>query len=68
MSTRDDFGLWEFELREQPVEPAADRGMAVTALLLILAGFGLIIIGGAPLGVAELVISVLILFLWRMGM
>jgi hypothetical protein len=68
MSTRDDFGLWERELREQPVEPSRDGVMAVTAILLMLVGGGLIAIGGAPLGVATLVISVLILFLWRAGM
>jgi hypothetical protein len=68
MSRRDDFGLWELELREQPVEPSGGRGMAITALLLILGGFGLIITGGTPLGLADLVISVLILFLWQAGM
>jgi hypothetical protein len=68
MSTRDDFGLWERELGEQPVETSGGTGMAVTAFLLVLGGFGLIAAGGAPLGVAALVISVLILFLWQAGM
>ncbi|MCW2913050.1 MAG: hypothetical protein JWN52_1118 [Actinomycetia bacterium] len=68
MSTRDDFGLWERELGEQPVESSSGTGLTVAAILLMLVGVGLIAIGGAPLGVAALVISVLILFLWRAGM
>ena len=38
------------------------------AITLVAIGSGLIVVGGTPLGLAELVISVLILLLWRAGM
>jgi hypothetical protein len=68
MDTRDDFPLWEAELRPPADEPGHGRGILAVAIVLPLAFAALVLVGQAPLGIAAFVISVLILVLWYAGM
>jgi hypothetical protein len=67
MGVQDDFGLWEREL-DEPAEPSDDRAVVVAITLLVAGCALLMMLGQAPLGVAGLVISAIILILWRVGM
>lgn len=67
MGVRDDFSLWERELREPP-ERSGIRGMLLVAALVFVGCVGLIIMGDAILGIVGIVLAVLILVLWRLGM
>lgn len=49
-------------------EPSSSRGMLVVAAMTTLGCTSLIVLGEAPLGVAGLILSSLILLLWRAGM
>ena len=70
MGARDDFALWERELNPPP--PRRDRGSGrgmVLVAALTAAGCALLIASGqVPLGAAGLVLSSLVLLLWRAGM
>ncbi|RFU43190.1 hypothetical protein DZF91_02515 [Actinomadura logoneensis] len=71
MSAQDDFRIWERELRPDAADgPESSGGLA---LLLVASATAagctlLITLGEAPLGTAGLVLSSLILLLWRAGM
>ncbi|WP_067450797.1 hypothetical protein [Actinomadura macra] len=66
----DDFGLWERELDSGPPddEAAGGRGMVVVAGLTATGCTAMIALGEVPLGTAGLVLSSIILLLWRIGM
>jgi hypothetical protein len=66
MSAQDDFGLWERELDEFDV-PSGHHAVLV-ATVVVSAGCALLLsIGQAQVAVAGLVVSGLILALWRAG-
>ena len=67
MGVHDDFGLWEREL-DEPAEPSGNRAVVVATALLVAGCVLLMLLDQAPLGVAGLVISAIILILWRVGM
>ncbi|XVQ11030.1 hypothetical protein ACQP1W_00145 [Spirillospora sp. CA-255316] len=70
MGAQDDFALWEREL-EPPPPPGNDgsgRGMVLVAALTAVGCTALITLGQVPLGAAGLVLSSLVLLLWRAGM
>jgi hypothetical protein len=67
MGVQDDFGRWEREL-DEPAEPSGDRAVVVAAVVLLVGCLLLIVLGQAPLGAAALVVSTIILVLWRVGM
>jgi cell division protein FtsW (lipid II flippase) len=71
MGVQDDFRQWEREL-DETVEPAGDgtggRAALVVAAVLLAGCVLLIVLGQAPLGTAVLVISTIIVVLWRAGM
>ncbi|MFC6883609.1 MULTISPECIES: hypothetical protein [Actinomadura] len=70
MGAEDDFGLWERELK--PGTPDADgggaRGMLLVAGATATGCTALIALGEVPLGAAGLVLSSVILLLWRIGL
>ena len=67
MGAADDFARWEEEVADV-TESANDKGMIVTALILM-AGSGILIaLGVTLLGIAALVVLALIVILWRAGM
>lgn len=69
MGTEDDFGLWERELeRGTPETGGAGRAMVLVAALTAAGCTALITMGQAPLGAVGLVLSSVILLLWRAGM
>ncbi|GAA2443549.1 hypothetical protein GCM10010191_70140 [Actinomadura vinacea] len=70
MSAEDDFGLWERELESPPPKQAGGggRGMVLVAALTAAGCTALITLGQAPLGAAGLILSSIILLLWRAGM
>ncbi|WP_433331091.1 hypothetical protein [Spirillospora sp. CA-294931] len=70
MRAEDDFGLWERELRARSpeVEGSSPRGLVVVAALTAAGCTALITTGQTPLGVAGLVLSSIILLLWRAGL
>jgi hypothetical protein len=70
MSAKDDFCLWERELQRDRLDAdvgTGGRGMLLVASLTALGCTALIVFGYAPLGVTGLVVSSLILLLWRAG-
>ncbi|MFI0356535.1 hypothetical protein [Actinomadura sp. 9N407] len=69
MGKEDDFGLWERELDHGPSDArGSGRGMLLVAALTAAGCAALISMGQAPLGAAGLVLSSVILLLWRAGM
>jgi hypothetical protein len=69
MGTEDDFGLWERELQRGPPDTRrGGGGMLLVAALTAVGCTALITVGQAPLGAAGLVLSSVILLLWRAGM
>jgi hypothetical protein len=67
--TEDDFGLWERELEPTPAETGTSaRALVLVAALTTAGCTALIIMGQAPLGAAGLVLSSIILLLWRAGL
>ncbi|WP_131736452.1 hypothetical protein [Actinomadura roseirufa] len=65
----DDFGLWERELDPAPEEErSGGRGMVVVAGLTATGCTAMIALGEVPLGTAGLVLSSIILLLWRIGL
>lgn len=71
MEAEDDFGRWERELEPRPFpEPrgTGGRGMLLVAGATAAACTVVIALGEVPLGSAGLVLSALILLLWRLGM
>jgi len=66
----DDFGLWERELDSGPPddEGTSGRGMVLVAGLTATGCTLMIAVGEVPLGAAGLVLSSIILLLWRIGM
>ncbi|QXJ22995.1 hypothetical protein AGRA3207_004087 [Actinomadura graeca] len=66
----DDFGLWERELDSGTPDDEASggRGMVVVAGLTATGCTAMIALGEVPLGTAGLVLSSIILLLWRIGM
>ncbi|WP_242908726.1 hypothetical protein [Actinomadura terrae] len=66
----DDFGLWERELdsRVPDDEASGARGMVLVAGLTATGCTAMIALGEVPLGTAGLVLSSIILLLWRIGM
>lgn len=78
MGVQDDFGQWESELRtaeeveeeveEEVREEACGRGVVVCGVLIALGCTVMILVGQVALGVAGLVLSAVIMLLWRAGM
>ncbi|MFC4908724.1 hypothetical protein [Actinomadura gamaensis] len=71
MGAQDDFGLWERELRSGPSDRPESSGLRGLLLVAAATAAGctvLITLGAAPLGAAGLVLSSVILLLWRAGM
>lgn len=66
----DDFGLWERELESGrgDGEPSTGRGMVLVAGMTATGCTAMIALGEVPLGTAGLVLSSIILLLWRIGM
>lgn len=66
----DDFRRWERELEpDVPDEPpSGGRGLVLVAGLTATACTGVIALGDVSLGTAGLVLSSIILLLWRIGM
>ncbi|WP_030163217.1 hypothetical protein [Spirillospora albida] len=66
----DDFGRWERELRSGAPEEEASggRGMVLVAGVIAVVCAAAIARGAVPLGAAGLVLSSIILLLWRAGM
>ncbi|TDD90756.1 hypothetical protein [Actinomadura rubrisoli] len=66
----DDFGLWERELEPGPPDEGASGGfgMVLVAGLTASGCTAMIALGEVPLGTAGLVLSSIILLLWRIGM
>ena len=67
MGRPDDFGLWEREFDEQ----TTPRGDWTTPAIVVAMTVGcalLVLLGQAPLGIAGLIVTGLILLLWRVGM
>ncbi|MFD0683925.1 hypothetical protein [Actinomadura fibrosa] len=66
----DDFGLWERELDPGPQDDGTSSGlgMVVVAGLTASGCTAMIALGEVPLGAAGLVVSSIILLLWRVGM
>ncbi|NYE09872.1 hypothetical protein [Actinomadura citrea] len=66
----DDFRRWERELEpDVPDErPSEGRGLVLVAGLTATACAAVIALGDVPLGTAGLVLSSIILLLWRIGM
>ncbi|MES9540621.1 hypothetical protein AB0C21_09475 [Spirillospora sp. NPDC049024] len=66
----DDFGRWERELESdaQDERPSGGRGLVLVAGLTATACAAVIALGDVPLGTAGLVLSSIILLLWRIGM
>jgi hypothetical protein len=67
MGAADDFARWEEEVADI-TESASDKGMIVTALILVVGSGLLIALGVTMLGIAALVVLAIILILWRAGM
>ncbi|WP_026412446.1 hypothetical protein [Actinomadura oligospora] len=71
MGAEDDFGLWEQELgggaTDRP-EPSGLRGPLVIAGTMAAGCTVLITLGERPLGIVGLVLSSMILLLWRAGL
>ncbi|MFG1998158.1 hypothetical protein ACGFNU_03300 [Spirillospora sp. NPDC048911] len=67
MSTEDDFGLWERELRAAKAGTGG-RGMVAVGALVAAGCTALIMSGQAPLGAAGLILCSVILLLWRLGL
>lgn len=66
----DDFGRWERELDpgvSQEGRPGGG-GLVLVAGLIAMGCAALIVMGDAPLGAAGLVLSSIVLLLWRIGM
>ncbi|MFB4316448.1 hypothetical protein [Actinomadura sp. 21ATH] len=69
MGTEDDFGLWERELEcGAPDAGGGGRAMVLVAALTAAGCTALITMGQVPLGAAGLVLSSVILLLWRAGL
>ncbi|MCP2340630.1 hypothetical protein [Actinomadura rupiterrae] len=71
MGAEDDFGLWERELRAEAQDRPESSGLRGLLLVAVATAAGcrvLITMGQAPLGTAGLVLSSVILLLWRAGM
>ncbi|GAA1841640.1 hypothetical protein [Actinomadura bangladeshensis] len=66
----DDFRRWERELdRSTPEEGGlGGRVLVLTAGIIAIGCAALIVMGDVPLGAAGLVLSSVILLLWRIGM
>ncbi|MEU5988326.1 hypothetical protein ABZ806_05070 [Spirillospora sp. NPDC047418] len=66
----DDFRRWEREFdRGAPQEGASGgRGLVLIAGITAIGCAALIVMGDVPLGAAGLVLSSIILLLWRIGM
>ena len=66
----DDFHRWEREL--QPGEAGegrpGSRGLVLVAVIIATGCAALIVLGDVPLGAAGLVLSSIVLLLWRIGM
>jgi hypothetical protein len=69
MGGEDDFGLWEREMERTPVEAGSGaRALVLVAALTAAGCTALITLGQAPLGAAGLILSSVILLLWRVGL
>lgn len=69
VGAEDDFGLWEREMEAAPVQSGAGPKALVLVAGLTAAGcIALITLGQVPLGAAGLILSSLILLLWRAGL
>ncbi|MFD0854370.1 hypothetical protein ACFQ07_19180 [Actinomadura adrarensis] len=69
MGSEDDFGLWEREMEDTRTEGGAGARALVLVAALTAAGCTLLIImGQTPLGAAGLVLTSIILLLWRVGL
>ncbi|GAA3962875.1 hypothetical protein GCM10023085_51800 [Actinomadura viridis] len=71
MRAEDDFGLWERELEKGPPlggGRGGARGMLLVAALTAAGCGALITMGQVGLGAAGLILSSLVLLLWRVGM
>jgi hypothetical protein len=65
----DDFGLWERELEPTPVETGTGgKALVIVAALTAAGCTALITLGQVPLGTAGLIISSIVLLLWRAGL
>lgn len=67
MGSKDEFGQWEREFDESDVA-SGHRAVLVAAVAVPIGCAVLFLIGQVPLAVAGLVISGLIMTLWRVGM
>jgi hypothetical protein len=68
MRLRNDFLLWERELRESRGDEGEGLGRAIVMLTVPVGCAGVIALGETFLGIAAFVICVVILVLWRIGM
>ncbi|MEW2356071.1 hypothetical protein [Spirillospora sp. NPDC029432] len=69
MGTEDDFGLWERELEGGARDSGGSgRALVLVAALTAAGCTALITMGQVPLGAAGLVLSSVILLLWRAGL
>jgi hypothetical protein len=69
MGSEDDFGLWEREMEGTRTESGSGaRALVLVAALTATGCTVLIILGQTPLGAAGLVLSSIILLLWRVGL
>lgn len=68
--SEDDFRRWEheFDSGAPREEPSGGRGMVLVAGLTAAGCTAMIALGEVPLGTAGLVLSSIILLLWRIGM
>ncbi|MFA1549602.1 hypothetical protein [Actinomadura chokoriensis] len=66
----DDFRDWERELHQDAQEEggSGSRALVLVAAITAAGCVALIVLGDVPLGAAGLVVSSIILLLWRMGM
>jgi hypothetical protein len=67
MGAHDDFGQWEREFDESDTAPSRRTRLMVTLAVTIGCAL-LFFIGEAPLAIAGLIVSGLIMALWRAGM
>jgi hypothetical protein len=69
VGSEDDFGLWEREMESTRTESGTGaRALVLVAAMTAAGCTALIVLGQAPLGAAGLVLSSIILLLWRVGL